>query len=326
MAEMRAIVLDGPGPAEAMRIRPVPVPEPRDGWVRVKVEAFGLNRSEYHLRAGLASNAKFPIVPGIEAVGTVDAAPGGEFRPGETVVAMMGGMGRAFDGGYAEYTVVPASSVIPVRTTLDWATLGALPEMLQTAHGSLYTGLGIRPGQTLLVRGGTSSVGVAAAVLAKEQGLTVLATTRNPARFDALREIGVDHPLLEDGSIAGAVREIVPDGVDAALELIGTNVLPDTLKATAVHGTVCFTGMLSDVWTIPDFYPMDVIPNGVRLTAYSGQGSDLPAAALQRYVDLVEAGRLPLKIHHVYEFDQIAEAHRVMEAGEAVGKLVVRVS
>ncbi|WP_414944362.1 alcohol dehydrogenase catalytic domain-containing protein [Amycolatopsis sp. cmx-11-32] len=211
-ADTRAIVLDGPGPPEALRIKDVPVPEVGDGWVRVKVEAFGLNRSEYHLRTGVATNAKFPIVPGIEAVGTVDAAPGGEFPVGQTVVAMMGGMGRAFDGGYAEYTAVPASSVIPVRTKLDWATLGALPEMLQTAHGSLYAGLDIRAGQTILIRGGTSSIGVAAAVLAKEQGLTVLSTTRNPARLNVLRKFGVDHPLVDDGSITGAVREIVPAG------------------------------------------------------------------------------------------------------------------
>jgi NADPH2:quinone reductase len=254
--DMRAIVLDGPVEPEELRVRQVAVPEPPAGWVRIKVRAFGLNRSEYHLRAGLATNARFPVIPGIEAAGTVDLAPGGEFAPGQQVVAMMGGMGREYDGGYAEYTVVPAASVIPVTTDLDWATLGALPEMLQTAHGSLHTGLGIEPGQALLVRGGTSSVGVAAAVLAKEHGLTVFSTTRNPQRVDVLRELGVDHPIVDDGSVAEKVREILPSGVHAALELVGTNVLPDTLRATAVHGTVCFTGMLSDSWTIPDFYPI----------------------------------------------------------------------
>ena len=323
--QMRAVVLDGPGPAEEMRVRRVPVPEVQAGWVRIKVEAFGLNRSEYHLRAGLATNAKFPIIPGIEATGTVDLAPGGEFEPGQQVVAMMGGMGREFDGGYAEYTVVPASSVLPVSTDLDWATLGALPEMLQTAHGSLHTGLGIQPGQTFLVRGGTSSVGVAAAVLAKEYGLTVFSTTRNPDRVEMLRELGVDHPLVDDGNIAAKVREIVPDGVNAALELVGTNVLPDTLRATAVHGTVCFTGMLSDAWTIPDFYPIDYLPNGVRLTAYGGESSDLPAEAFQRYVDLVAAGKLPIRVDREFAMEDIAEAHQVMEDGRAVGKLVVRV-
>lgn len=303
----------------------VPRPEPEPGWVRIKVEAFGLNRSEYHLRAGLATNAVFPVVPGIEATGTVDAAPGGEFAAGQQVVAMMGGMGRRFDGGYAEYTVVPASIVVPVETSLDWATLGALPEMLQTAHGSLHTGLDIQAGQTILIRGGTSSIGVAAAVLAKQHGLTVLSTTRNPDRLELLRELGVDHPIVDGGNVAAQVRQLYPEGVDAALELVGTNVLPDTLRAIAVHGTVCFTGMLSDSWTIPDFYPIDYLPNGVRLTAYGGESSDLPADALQRYVGLVEAGRLPLRIDRVFAFDEIAEAHRMMEAGEAVGKLVVRI-
>ncbi|WP_206685788.1 zinc-binding alcohol dehydrogenase family protein [Kribbella qitaiheensis] len=324
--QMRAVVLDGPVAAGELRVSRVAVPEPEPGWVRIKVEAFGLNRSEYHLRAGLATGARFPVIPGIEAAGTVDLAPGGEFTPGQQVVAMMGGMGRQYDGGYAEYTVVPASSVIPVETKLDWATLGALPEMLQTAHGSLYTGLDIQPGQTFLVRGGTSSVGVAAAVLAKDHGLTVLSTTRNPERLELLRELGVDHPLLDDGNLAESVRKLFPDGVNAALELVGTNVLPDTLKATAVHGTVCFTGMLSDAWTIPDFYPMDYLPNGVRLTAYSGESSDLPAAAFQRYVDLVADGRLPIRVDRVFAMEEIAEAHQVMEDGRAVGKLVVRVN
>ncbi|WP_433023152.1 zinc-binding dehydrogenase [Kribbella sp. CA-294648] len=323
---MRAVVLTEPGPPESLKVSTADRPEPRPGWVRIKVEAFGLNRSEYHLRAGLASNAKFPIIPGIEATGTVDLAPGGEFEPGRQVVAMMGGMGREFDGGYAEYTVVPVSSVVPVTTDLDWATLGALPEMLQTAHGSLHTGLAIQPGQSLLIRGGTSSVGVAAAVLAKEQGLTVFSTTRNPKRLDMLKELGVDHPLVDDGNITEQVREILPDGVNAALELVGTNVLPDTLRATAVHGTVCFTGMLSDAWTIPDFYPIGYLPNGVRLTAYGGESTDLPADAFQRYVDLIASGKLPIRIDRVFGLDEIAEAHRIMENGDAVGKLVVRIS
>jgi NADPH:quinone reductase-like Zn-dependent oxidoreductase len=322
---MRAVVLPGPVAAGELRVSRVPRPEPAPGWVRIKVEAFGLNRSEYHLRAGLATGAVFPIVPGIEATGTVDLAPGGEFAAGTQVVAMMGGMGRAYDGGYAEYTVVPATSVIPVTTDLDWATLGALPEMLQTAHGSLHTGLAIQPGQSLLVRGGTSSVGVAAAVLAKEHGLTVLSTTRNPARLDVLRDLGVDHPLVDDGDVAAQVRKILPEGVDAALELVGTNVLPDTLRATRVHGTVCFTGMLSDTWTIPDFYPIGYLPNGVRLTAYGGESSDLPAETFQHYVDLVASGRLPIRIDRVFALDEIAEAHQVMESGGAVGKLVVRI-
>src|SRR5437868_9814727 len=177
---MRAVVLDAPGPPSALAIRELPVPNPPTGWVLIKVKAFGLNRSELHTRLGLAQGVTFPRVLGIEAAGVVAAAPGGEFEEGQQVVAMMGGMGRTFDGGYAEFTSVPAAQVIPFGSELDWATLGAIPEMLQTAHGSLSVGLDAQPGQTLLIRGGTSSVGMASAILAKDRGLTVLATTRQP--------------------------------------------------------------------------------------------------------------------------------------------------
>src|ERR1044072_5989356 len=101
---------------------------------------------------------------------------------------MMGGMGGSFDGGYAEFTCVPVAQVIPFRSGLPWTTLGAVPEMLQTAYGALTVGLDVQGGQTLLIRGGTSSVGLTAAILAKRQGVTVLATTRSPAKADALGE------------------------------------------------------------------------------------------------------------------------------------------
>jgi NADPH:quinone reductase-like Zn-dependent oxidoreductase len=320
---MRAIVLDAPGPPEALRIRERPIPSPEPGWVLIRVKAFGLNRSELHTRLGLAEGVTFPRVLGIEATGVVEAAPGGEFEPGRQVMTMMGGMGRQFDGGYAEYTCVPAGQVIPFRSELDWATLGAIPEMLQTAYGSLTVGLDFQPGQTLLIRGGTSSVGMAAAVLAKDRGLIVLSTTRRPERAEALRAIGVDHPLLDDGDVAAAARTIVPDGVDIALELVGTPTLPDTLRATRVHGVVCFSGMLSNEWTVPDFYPIGYIPNGVRLTGYGGEANDLPADVLQTFLDDVAAGRLKVPIDRTYTLDEIATAHADMEAGNAVGKLVV---
>jgi NADPH2:quinone reductase len=322
-ATMRAVVLDAPGPPEALRIRELPVPEPRAGSVLIRVKAFGLNRSELHTRLGLAQGVTFPRVLGIEATGIVAAAPGGEFEEGQQVATMMGGMGRSFDGGYAEYTSVPAGQVVAFRSELDWATLGAIPEMLQTAHGSLSVGLDAQPGQTLLIRGGTSSVGMAAAILAKDRGLTVLSTTRQADRAAALREIGVDHVLVDDGDVAAQVRAIVPDGVEAALELVGTNTLPDTLRATAVHGVVCFTGMLSNEWTVPDFYPIDYLPTGVRLTAYGGDAADLPSDVLQAYLDAIAAGRLSVPIHRVYALTEIAEAHADMEHGRATGKLVV---
>ena len=272
---MRAAVLDAPGPPEALQVREIPVPRPRAGQILIQVKAFGLNRSELHTRLGLADGVTFPRVLGIEATGIVAEAPGGEFTPGQQVVAMMGDMGRTYDGGYAEYTCVPASQVIAFESDLEWATLGAVPEMLQTANGSLTIGLDAQPGESILIRGGTSSIGMTTAVLAKQRGLTVLATTRNPNKTTALEAVGVDHVIIDDGQIAERVRIVFPDGVDNALELIGTPTLPDTLAATRVHGVVCFTGMLSNEWTVKDFYPIEYLPRGVRLTAYGGDATDL---------------------------------------------------
>lgn len=323
---MRAIVLDAPGPPSALVVRELPIPVPAPGWVLIQVKAFGLNRSELHTRLGLADGVTFPRVLGIEATGVVASCPGGEFPPGTQVVALMGGMGRTFDGGYAEYTCVPAAQVVGFASDLDWATLGAVPEMLQTSYGSLTVGLDAKPGQSILIRGGTSSIGMATAILAKQQGMTVLSTTRTPDKAAALTAVGVDHVLVDDGNITVQVREILGDGVDAALELVGTPTLPDTLRATRVHGVVCFTGMLSNQWIVKDFYPIDYIPRGVRLTSYGGDASDLPAPVLQGFLDSIGEGTAVVPIDHVYGFDQIGEAHAAMEAGTARGKLVVTTS
>jgi NADPH:quinone reductase-like Zn-dependent oxidoreductase len=320
---MEAIVLDAPGPPEALHFSRLPIPVPQPGQVLIRVKAFGLNRSELHTRLGLADGVTFPRVPGIEATGVVAAAPGGEFPVGQQVVAMMGGMGRTFDGGYAQYTCVPATQVIAFSSGLDWATLGAVPEMLQTAHGALTEGLDARPGQSILIRGGTSSVGMATAILAKRRGMTVLSTTRNPAKADALRAVGVDHVLLDDGAVAAQVRAILPDGVDNALELVGTPTLPDTLRSARKFGVVCMAGMLSNEWIVPDFYPIDYLPRGVRLTGYGGDATDLPPAVLQDFLDAVAAGEAVVPLDRTYRFDQIVQAHADMEAGVATGKFVV---
>jgi NADPH:quinone reductase-like Zn-dependent oxidoreductase len=323
MAIMKAAVIYEAGGAEVLKIENRPIPTPWEGEVLIRVKAFGLNRSELFTRQGHSPNVEFPRILGIEAVGLVEEAPGNEFRRGEIVATAMGGMGRAFDGSYAEYTCVPTAQVQSVDTELGWEVLGALPEMLQTAWGSLFKSLRIARGDRLLVRGGTTSVGLAAAAIAKNHGAVVASTTRNPDRETLLRESGVDQVFIDTGTIAEQVREVCAGGVDKVLELVGTTTLKDSLRCAKKGGVVCMTGIVGNKWSFDSFAPMEAIPTAVCLTTYAGEAEDFMRTPLQELIEQIAGGTLKAQVGKTFDLAHIVEAHRCMEANKAGGKIVV---
>src|SRR5690242_4711202 len=145
-------------------------------------------------------------VTGIECAGTVQADPNGRLAAGAPVVAILGGMGRTRNGSYAELVTVPATNVVAVNSSLGWAELAAVPEVYATAWNGLFGNLDMRPGERVLVRGATSSLGQAAVNLAVDHGARVLATTRNPAHAPLLKELGAEDVLIDDGHLATQIR------------------------------------------------------------------------------------------------------------------------
>ena len=322
---MKAAVSTKSGNPSVLEIQEKPIPAIKEGWVLIKVKAFGLNRSELFTRRGDSPNVKFPRIQGIECVGIVEEDSTGTHKKGHQVAAIMGGMGRDFDGSYAEYALVPKKIVFPFKSNLPWDILGAIPEMYQTVSGSLNQALEVRNGEVLLIRGGTSSIGMLACQLAKHIGLTVVSTTRKPEKEQYLKANGADYVVIDDGTVREKVRNLFPNGVDKVLELIGTRTLRDSLQCIKPRGVVCMTGILGSEWTMSEFTPMGDIPSLGRLTVYMGEAGNLQKELLQEFIDAVVDGAIKVNIDKRFKLDQIVEAHVYMESNQAKGKIVVEI-
>lgn len=321
---MRAIVLEKFGGLDSLVYTELPEPEPLEGHAVIQIKAFGLNHAELHMRRGeWAEAAK---VSGIECVGVVKSCPGGEFPVGAKVAALMGGLGRTINGSYAQYTRAPVANVALIESDLPWAELAAIPETYATAWTCLFRNLEIEKGQTLVIRGATSSFGQAAVNLAVNAGTKVIATTRNPARFTMLEGLGASRAEIEGPDLSKRVAEA--KRIDAVLDLVGNSTILDSLAMLRRGGRACLAGWLGGLAPIADFNPLAQMPSGVDLTFFASfvfgtPGFPLSDVPLQKIAEDVAAGRLNAKPSRVFGFDEIREAHRVMEANEAGGKMVV---
>ncbi|MBQ9720650.1 MAG: zinc-binding dehydrogenase [Oscillospiraceae bacterium] len=315
---MKAVLLNQITPAEQVALTEVELPKVQPGWVLVKVKAFGMNHSEQILRLSEieADYIQKPIIPGIECVGEVADASDSGLAVGQKVIAMMGGMGRSFHGGYAEYALLPVSHVFAVESGLSWERLAAVPETYFTAWGSLFECLQLKPDDTLLIRGATCALGYAAIQIAKALGCKVIATTHRESKLPLLSD--ADEAMLDDGTLAGKVH-----GVTKALDLVGPKYLRDTLRAVEKGGIVCNTGILGGVFALNGFDPIKEIPNGVYLTGFF---SNYPT---QETVDDIMAflnkHRLEPMLGASYDFDHIRDACIALDGGKVNGKIVVTV-
>ena len=326
METMKAVVLERACAARELGLSAVPVPTVVPGWVLVRVRAFGINRSEVFMRTVEANSPHIalPRIPGIECVGEIADPSDSRFGSGQRVVALMGGMGRSFDGSYAEYALLPASNVFTADTDLSWEELAAIPETWFTAYGSLFGCLQLQPADSLLVRGATSALGLAAVQLARSVGCVVLGTSRQLSRMDILRSRGVDHPLVDDDRLDDRVLAACPGGVQKILELIGPTTLRESMSWLAHHGIVCCTGVLGHRFSLDGFDPIKFIPNGVYLSSFF---SNYPTQArIEEILRHMAAHGLRPAIARVFPFDQIGLAHALMESNDAVGKIVITVN
>jgi NADPH2:quinone reductase len=321
---VRAILRTGFGGPEVLVIREIPAPEPKDGHAVIQVKAFGLNHAELHMRKG--EWAEIADVSGIECVGVVKSCPGGEFAPGTKVAALMGGLGRTINGSYAEYTRAPVTNVAAIESDLSWADLAAIPETYATAWTCLFRNLGIAKGQTLVIRGATSSFGQAAVNMAVNAGVKVIATTRNRERFPMLESLGASRVEVEVPDLSRRIVEAKK--FDAVLDLVGNSTILDSLNMLRRGGRACLAGWLGGLAPIHDFNPLLQMASGVYLTFFGSfvfgtPGFPVSDVPLQAIAADIAAGRYKAKPTRVFRFEDIREAHRVMESNEAKGKMVV---
>ena len=315
---MKAVILTKSTKAEEIKITDVEIPKVKKDWVLIKIKSFGLNHSEKLLREFEIENdyIKKPIIPGIECAGIVSDSLDNDFKIGDKVISFMGGLGRSFDGSYAEYCLAPKSHTFKVNTNLSWEELGAIPETYYTAWGSLFECLDLKKDDVLLIRGATCALGYASIQIAKALGCKVIATTHKEEKIKLLLE--ADKTVVDDGVLYGKVQ-----GINKVLDLIGAKALIDTLKIVTKRGIVCNTGILGGVYALNNFDPIKDIPNGVYLTGF--YSNNPTQEDIDKIFEFIHNNNLKSKIGKIYNFKDIKEALVSQDKKLVDGKIVISV-
>lgn len=319
---MKAVCINEVTPGEKIALSQVPIPKVKPGWVLIKIKAFGLNHSEKILRhiEIKESYIKHPIIPGIECVGEIIDPSDTQFKPYTKIVALMGGMGRSFDGSYTEYALLPIHHVFEIKFDLEknnltWEKIASIPETYFTAWGSLFECLDIKKEDILLIRGATCALGYAAINIAKAFGCKkIIATTHKEKKKNLLKN--ADEIIIDEGKLENKIEK-----VNKVLELIGPKTLLDSLKCCDKKGIVCQTGILGGLEEINKFDPIKDIPNGVYLTGFF---SNYPTQEIiDKIFGFIIENKIDINIGKVYNFSNIKEAIIAQDNHSVDGKIVV---
>jgi NADPH2:quinone reductase len=326
MNDMRAIVITQYGGPEVLQERRLPIPAATHDTVVVRVRAFGMNHAEAYFRKGAWGDVA--KITGIECAGEVHDPGASTLRRGQRVFALMGGMGRSIDGSYAQYVRAPVANVVPFESTRTWTDLAAIPESYATAWTFLRHNLEVAPGHAIVVRGGTSALGQAVVNIARHLDVRVFATTRSREKAPILESLGAE-PIIEGPDLAIEVRKRVPGGVDGVVDIVGTSTLLDSFKMVRYRGRVAMAGFLGGAAPLT-LDPLMQMPSGMHVSFFASAfvfgGPDLPLSQIPftEFVALADRGLYRSAPAHVFDFEQIVDAHRLMESGGARGKIVVR--
>lgn len=354
---MRAVVVGSPGGPEVLGLRRVPIPAPGPGQIRVRVLAFGLNRADLLQRRGLypAPPDAPADIPGLEYAGEVDVVgPGaGRWAPGARVMGIVGG------GAYAEYVVVDEREAIEVPASLSIEEAAAVPEAFLTAHDALFTQLGLRSGERLLIHAVGSGVGTAALQLARAEGATVIGTSRSGWKLERAAELGLEHAVdtsaeyfaeaverltgggeanrwssrePENGerpaSSAGARTRAAAAGVDAILDLVGGPRLNDNLRCLVPRGRMVVVGLVAGARAEIDLGLLLRHRLTLRGTVLRSRSLEEKIAVTDAFrthaLPLLADGRIRPVLERVYPVTEIQDAHRFMEENRNFGKIVIR--
>jgi putative PIG3 family NAD(P)H quinone oxidoreductase len=320
---MLAIDPEGPGGPEVLQAVERPVPKSGEGEVLIRVEAAGINRPDVMQRLGLYPPPPgAPTIPGLEVAGKVVVGDG---RVGEAVCALVSG------GGYAQYCLAPAAQCLPLPSGFSMVEAAALPETFMTVWTNLFQRAAVKSGDAVLVHGGTSGIGTAAILLGRLFGLTVIVTAGSPEKCSRALDIGAAHAI--DYKSLDFVEEVkrLTDGrgVDAVLDMVGGDYVPRNLACLAEEGRhVSIAVQRGASAEIPLWVVMAkrLTLTGSTLRARPAAFKADLAAELRREVwPHLEAGRARPVIDSVFPLDRAADAHRRMESGEHVGKIVLEV-